>query len=59
MLFPHTSSIGPQNLKPRVKLTKKEIWLTHKEVKLIKRKYRLYRKYKDNKASSVRADSWQ
>ena len=28
---------------------RKEIWLTHKAVKMIKRKYKVYRKYEDSK----------
>ena len=36
---------------------RKEIWLTHKAVKMIKRKYKVYRKYKDSKhPACIRAD---
>jgi len=36
---------------------RKEIWLTHKAVKTIKRKYKVYRKYRDSKhPASMTAD---
>ena len=36
---------------------RKEIWLTHKAVKTIKRKYKVYRKYRDSKHQAcIRAD---
>jgi len=36
---------------------RKEVWLTHKAVKTIKRKYKVYRKYRDSKhPACIRAD---